>query len=88
MLSLPSKPWKKVKIIALPEERYRIVFLTEMSTEAALREVAEQDIAPSLGPRDELGPVDWPSRSVTLTTPDLPTFKRNLVFACIMVEVE
>ena len=88
MLSLPSKPWKKVKLVALPEQRYRIVFLTEMPTEADLREVVEKDIAPSLGPRDELGPLDWPSRSVTLTTADLPTFKRNLVFACIMVEIE
>ena len=88
MISLPSKPWKKVKIVALPEQRYRIVFVTEMPTEAALREVVEKDIAPSLGTRDELGLVDWPSRSVTLTTLDLPTFKRNLVFACIMVEIE
>lgn len=88
MLSLPSKPWKKVKIVALQQEHYRIVFLTEMSTEAALREVIDEDIAPGLGPRDELGPVDWPTRSVTLRTPDLPTFKRNLVFACIMVEAE
>jgi hypothetical protein len=88
VISLPSKPWKKVKLVALPEQRYRIEFLTELSTEADLREVVEKDIAPSLGPRDELGPIDWPSRSVTLTTFDLPTFKRNLVFACIMVEAE
>ncbi len=88
MISLPSKPWKKVKIVALPEQRYRIVFLTEMPTELELREVVEKDLAPSLGPHDELSPVDWPSRSVTLSTSDLPTFKRNLVFACIMVEIE
>ncbi|MGP1679769.1 MAG: hypothetical protein ACTS6J_21770 [Burkholderiales bacterium] len=88
MISLPSKPWKKVKIVALPEQRYRIEFLTELPTEADMREVVEKDIAPSLGPRDELGSLDWPSRSVTLTTLDLATFKRNLVFACIMVEVE
>ncbi len=88
MISLPSKPWKRVKIDALPEQRYRIVFLTEIATEAALREVVETDIVPCLSTRDDLGPVDWPSRSVTLTTPDLPTFKRNLVFACIMVVIE
>ncbi len=88
MISLPSKPWKKVRIVALSEQRYRIVLLTEMPTEADLHEVVKNDISPSLGPRDELGPVDWQSRSVTLTTLDLPTFKRNLVFACIMVEIE
>ena len=88
MISLPSKPWKRVKIVALPQQRYRIEFLTEMRTEEDLREVVEKDIAPSIGTRDELGPLDWPSRSVTLTTLDLPTFKRNLVFACILVEAE
>lgn len=87
MISLPSKPWKKVQIVALPEQRYRMVFLTEIPTEQALREVVEKDIAPCLGIRDELGAVDWPSRSVTLTILDLATFKRNLVFACVMVEM-
>ncbi len=88
VLSLPSKPWKKVKITALSEQCYRIAFLTEMSSEAALREAVEKDITPSLGARDELGQVDWPSRSVTLMTLDLPTFKRNLVFACVMDEIQ
>lgn len=88
MLSLPSKPWKKVKIEAVSDQHFRIVFLTEMSTEASFRTAVEEDIAPCLGPRDELGAPDWPSRSVTLTTLDLPTFKRNLVFACVMIELE
>lgn len=88
MLSLPSKPWKRVKLKAVAEQRYRIVFLTEFPTEAAFREAIEKDIRTSLGPKDTLGPPDWPSRSVTLTTLDLPTFKRNLVFACVMVELE
>jgi hypothetical protein len=88
MLSLPSKPWKKVKIEAVAEQRYRIVFLSEFPDEAAFGEAIEKDIRPSLGPKDELSAPDWLSRSVTLTTPDLPTFKRNLVFACVMVELE
>lgn len=71
----------------MSEKCYRIVFLTEILTEAALRDAVEKDIAPCLGASDELGPVDWPSRSVTLTTLDLPTFQRNLVFACIMIEI-
>lgn len=87
MISLPSKPWKKVKIEALPEQRYRIVFVTEMPTEAEFREAVEKDIQPCLGAGDEMGTMDWPSRSVILTTRDLPTFKRNMVFACVMIEL-
>lgn len=88
MLALPSKPWKKVKIEALAEDRYRIVFRTEIPTEAEFLETIEEDIREVLGANDELGAPDWPARSITLTTPDLPGFKRNLVFACIMVELE
>lgn len=87
MISLPSKPWKKVRIEAA-DEGYRIVLVTEISNEAEFLEVIRNDITPCLGPHDELSPPDWPSRSVTLTTLDLPTFKRNLVFACVMVELQ
>jgi hypothetical protein len=88
VLSLPSKPWKKIRIEAVAEGSYRIVLLTGTPTEAAFRKVIDDDIRPSLGASDVLGTADWPSRSVMLTTPDLPTFKRNLVFACVMVEVK
>ena len=88
MLALPSKPWKKVRIEALAEHRYRIVFLTQMPTEADFVEAIEEDIKASLGTNDELGPPDCPTRSITLTTADLPGFKRNLVFASVMVELQ
>ena len=87
MISLPSKPWKKVNIEALPEQRYRIVFVTEMPTETDFREAVEKDLRPCMGVGDELGEADWPSRSVVLTTRDLPTLKRNMVFACVMIEL-
>lgn len=88
MLSLPSKPWKRVRLETVAERHYRIVFLTEFSGEAAFLQAVEKDIRPCLGRGDELGSPDWASCSVELKTPDLPTFKRNLVFACVMVEVE
>lgn len=87
MISLPSKPWKKVRIEVV-EGRYRIVFVTEIADEAAFLGVIKNVIAPCLGQQDELSPPDWPSRSITLSTADLRTFKRNLVFACIMVVQE
>ena len=86
MLSLPSKPWKRVRIEALAEQRYRLVFLTELPSEAEFLESIEKDLRPALAPKDSLGSPDWPARSVTLSTSDVVTFKRNLVFACVMVE--
>jgi hypothetical protein len=88
MISLPSKPWKRVKLEDVAEQRYRIVFLTEMPGESDFIEAVEKDIRPCLGKDDELDMPDWPSRSVILMTRDLPTFKRNLVFACVMVELK
>lgn len=88
MISLPSKPWKRVKVEHVAEHRYRIAFLTEMPGEAEFLEAIEKDLRPCLGVRDELGTADWASRSVTLTTLDLATFKRNMVYACVMVDLK
>ncbi len=86
MLSLPSKPWKKVKIDALGDQVFRITFLTELENEAQFLEVIEEDLVSSLAEQDSLGPPDWQSRSVTLTTADLGAFRRKLIFASIMIE--
>ena len=86
MLSLPSKPWKKVKIDPLGEQEYRITFLSPLDDEAQFLEIVEDDLGSSLGERDRLGEPDWPSRSVTLSTPDLAAVKRKLVYASIMIE--
>ena len=86
MLSLPSKPWKKVRINPLGGEDYRITFISPLDDEAQFQEAIDDDIASSLGPQDRLGTPDWPSKSVTLTTNDLAAFKRKLVYASIMIE--
>lgn len=88
MISLPSKPWKKVKIETLAQDRYRIVFQSELTSEAAFIEALEKDLRPCLGTNDQLDSPDWASRSVLLSTTDLRTFKRNMVYACVMVELE
>jgi len=87
VLALPSKPWKKVRIEALADQSYRLVFLTEIDSEAEFLEIVEEDIQDVLNPLDRVTSVDWPSRSLVVTTPDLTALKRNLVFSCIMVEL-
>lgn len=88
MLALPSKPWKKVRIEALPDQQYRLVFVSEFAEEAEFTETIDEDVRDILGSADVLIGADWPTRSVVVATPDLPGLKRNLVFACIMVELE
>ena len=86
MLSLPSKPWKKVKIDELGNQEYRLTFLSPLENELQFREAVVEDIASSLGEQDRLGQSDWQSRSVTLTITDLKAFKRKLIFASVMIE--
>ena len=86
MLSLPSKPWKKVKIVQLGEQEYRVSFVSPLESEAQFLEVVEDDLGSSIGEGDRLGKPDWASRSVTLTIADLTAFKRKLVYASIMIE--
>ena len=86
MLSLPSKPWKKVKIAQLGEQEYRITFVSPLESETQFLEAVEEDLGASTGEGDRLGQPDWASRSVTLTTADLAAFKRKLVYASIMIE--
>lgn len=87
MLSLPSKPWKKVRIDELVDDEYRVIFLSELEGEAQFEEIVEEDIVASLGELDRVVARDWTSRSVVVKSPDPSAFKRNLVFACIMVEL-
>ena len=85
MQSLPSKPWKKVTLDELGQGGVRLTFLSEFESELLFQVIIIEDIVTSLGPEDRIGERDWPSRSVTLTTSDLAAFKRNLVFASIMI---
>jgi hypothetical protein len=88
MLALPSKPWKKVRIEALPDRQFRLGFVSEFADEAEFTETVDEDVRDILGSADVLVAADWPTRSVVIATPDLPGLKRNLLFACIMVELE
>ena len=86
MLSLPSKPWKTVKLDELGEGVISLTFLSELENERQFEEIVDADIVASLGPEDRIGERDWPSRSVNLTISDLAAFKRKLVYASIMIE--
>jgi len=86
MLSLPSKPWKKVKVEQLTEKQYRITFVSPLNSETAFRRTVRDDLELCLNEGDEIRDPDWASRSVVLITEDFETFKRRLIYVCIMIE--
>lgn len=87
MLSLPSKPWKKVRIDELGNDQLRVVFVSDLESEAQFDEVIAEDIVASLGEHDDIISRDWPSRSMVVRTASPVIFRRNLVFASIMIEL-
>ncbi len=88
MLSLPSKPWKKINVERQTETNYLITFDSNVETEKDFRKTIHDDLEFCLSQGDNLGNVQWDTKSVVLTTEDFQTFKRRLIYVCIMIENE
>ena len=86
MFSLPSKPWKNIKIDQEAEGLYRITILSPLKGEVEFNEIIQDDLELCLGEHDNLTDPRWDTKSITLTTKDLESFRRKLIFVCIMVE--
>jgi hypothetical protein len=86
MLSLPSKPWKRVTVAPEGAGRYTVTVVSPVMDEEAFRQVIREDIEPSLGEDDRLEEVRWPTRSVTATVGRLDLFRRRLAFRSVIVE--
>jgi hypothetical protein len=86
MLSLPSKPWKRVTVAPEGAGRYTVTIVSPVMDEEAFRQVIREDIEPSLGEEDRLEEVRWPARSVTVTVARLDLFRRRLAFKSVIVE--
>jgi hypothetical protein len=86
MLSLPSKPWKRVTVAPEGAGRYTVTIVSPLMDEEAFRQVIREDIEPSLGEEDRLEEVRWPARSVTATVARLDLFQRRLALKSVIVE--
>jgi hypothetical protein len=86
MLSLPSKPWKKVKIEGKKEGKYLLTFLTPIKESAEFERIIEEDLKYCLGEKDRFGPPKWKTKSIPLFTPDIQSFRRRLLYQRIFIE--
>jgi hypothetical protein len=86
MLSLPSKPWKRIKVEPQGGANYLIVFRSKIETEYEFLRTIHDDLELCLGHDDKLIDARWENKSVTLVTDDFETFKRRLIYVCIMIE--
>ena len=85
MLGLPSKPWKRARLLDLGCGRYKLVVTARMTRED-FQELIEEDLAPYLSEPDSLGEILWEERSVTVCTGDLAAFRKRLLFCNIAIE--
>lgn len=88
MLSLPSKPWKRIKVEAKGSDWYRVTFVSPMDEPDEFHRAVSDDLGLCLSAEDTLGEPDWETRSVDLRIGDFETFKIRLVYVCIMIEGE
>jgi hypothetical protein len=86
MLSLPSKPWKKVKIEKKKEGKYLITFLSPLKKSAEFKRIVEEDLKYCLGEKDRFGAPRWKTKSITLSTQDIQSFRRRLLYQRIFIE--
>lgn len=88
MLALPSKPWKRVKVIDQGNGRYLLCVISKLRNEADFVRVIQEDFTPCLREEDDLLEPNWHSRSVVLITKDFSSFQRRLIFRNVMAERE
>lgn len=86
MLSLPSKPWKKVKIEEKKEGKYLMTFLSPIKESAEFERIIEEDLKYCLGEKDRFGAPKWKTKSIPLFTPDIQSFRRRLLYQRIFIE--
>jgi hypothetical protein len=86
MLSLPSKPWKKIAVQRSGEGRYLITFVSPIEDEQEFEKIIDEDLGLCLSVGDALSEPSWSARSIVLTTDDFDLFKKRLVYVCIMIE--
>jgi hypothetical protein len=85
VLTLPSKPWKRVAIAQMGEAEYLIRLISPLKEPAEFDRIVREDLEPCLGPQDKLTDPIWESRSVRLITSDFNAFKKRLIFQGIVI---
>lgn len=86
MLSLPDKPWRRVRLVPEGEGRYRLTFLAGVRDRVDFEQVVREDLEACLSRGDRLSDEDWESRSVIVTTATVDTLVQNLALHRLMVE--
>lgn len=86
MLSLPSKPWKRVSLSPLGDGRYRLTVLSPPADAAAFERFVRDDVLTSLASGDRVEQVEPDTRSVIVAIERLDRFQRGLAFQSVIVE--
>ena len=86
MLSLPSKPWKKIALEKQQDGRFLITVLSPLTTEAEFEQVIGDDLQSCVGEHDVLVERDWDTKTLVLTTGDIKSFKRKLIYHSVIVD--
>ncbi|WP_054030587.1 hypothetical protein [Desulfatitalea tepidiphila] len=87
MLSLPSKPWKKVRIELIGQNLCRLTFLNPIPSVREFEQFLE-DLEDVISDNEDIVIRDFGKRYVELRITDYKSFKIRLVFLNISVAQE
>lgn len=88
MLGLPSKPWKRIRLLDLEGSRYRVMVTSPLKLREEFKNIVEDDLKSCLGESDVIEKIFWEERSAILSIGDLKSFQRKLIFCNIVIEEE
>ena len=75
-----------MKIEKKKERKYLITFLSSLKKNEEFKRIIEEDLKYCLGEKDRLGRPKWETKSITLTTQDIQSFRRRLIYQRIFIE--
>ncbi len=85
MLSLPSKPWRNVRLEREKDPgQYRITVLSPLAAKAEFEKI-EEEVRGCLGEADRWIQSEWEKKQITVSVADLQRFRRSLIYERIFV---
>ncbi|MFC1824228.1 hypothetical protein ACFL9T_16070 [Thermodesulfobacteriota bacterium] len=88
MLTVPSKPMRKLKARPEGEGRYTLTFTSPLKNEDEFEMTIKEVIGPFLAESDVIFDLCWETKSFSLTTTDLKTIQRELIHHLIIIKID
>ncbi len=85
MLTMPSKPMKRLEARLEEDGSYTLTFISPLKNASQFKRIIQKEIAPCMSERDSITGSNWETRSFSLATNELRPFQLCLLKRLIIV---